>query len=180
MMYFGSKPDASASPTSETPSRDFRSPLSHCWIAERDEQWKERIAQLERELAECKADAKDWKNRYEGMAILHSNKVRMIENGDLVRHVNVLKIEKERDALAAQVVQMRDALAHAVKKCGCGGVAVSEREALTLDTKPAQDAINAVKAQALRDFADAQDAIRGGVGLLPFELRRMADELEKK
>lgn len=49
-----------------------------------------------------------------------------------------------------------------------------------LYAKPAEEIINAVKAQALRDFADAQDAIRGGVGLLPFELRRMADELEKK
>jgi hypothetical protein len=30
------------------------------WIAERDEQWKERIAQLERELAECKASHEAW------------------------------------------------------------------------------------------------------------------------
>lgn len=28
--------------------------------------------------------ADEWKKRYEGMAILHANKVRMIENGDLV------------------------------------------------------------------------------------------------
>lgn len=61
---------------------------------------------LLKELAECKEDAKDWKNRYEGMAILHANKVRMIENGDLVRRVNISKIEAECDALADQVVQL--------------------------------------------------------------------------
>lgn len=135
-----------------------------------------RIADLERELAECKEDAKDWKNRYEGMAILHANKVRMIENGDLVRRVNISKIEAERDALAAQVVQMRELLPKELPGGFIGlGKHYSENvskflppndpmskfkykwflECQAIDTKPAQEAINAVKAQAAKEERDA-------------------------
>ena len=65
------------------------------WIAERDEQWKERIAQLERELAECKA----------ALAIERECPPEMKDYALTYRDM-----ELERDALAAQVVQMRDAL----------------------------------------------------------------------
>jgi uncharacterized surface protein with fasciclin (FAS1) repeats len=136
---------------------------------------EDRCARLERELAECKEDAKDWKNRYEGMAILHANKVRMIENGDLVRRVNISKIEAECDALAAQVVQMKDAL----ESAWSDGYAFSRdkvQAALALDTKPAQEIVNAVKAQALREAAEqTNDGYVTGL-----TLHRMADELEKK
>lgn len=47
------------------------------------------IERLRGLLANAEAAASDWKKRYEGMAILHANKVRMIENGELIYAVNL-------------------------------------------------------------------------------------------
>ena len=70
----------------------------------------------------------------------------MSEAADEIEH-----LRQERDALAAQVVQMREAL-ELTYNLDIAGSAFYDfenlrEEALAIDTKPAESAINAVKAQ---------------------------------
>jgi len=93
---------------------------------------------------------------------------------------NLHKVSLDWQAQAFKVLQMREAIEHAVKKCGCGGVSVPEREALSLDTKPAESVINAVKAHALREAADEFGKRWTVAGKVQEVLHIMANELENK
>ena len=94
------------------------------------------------------------------------------------------KLRQERDGLAAQVEAMRAALDGAAEYTALLDDFTQEaiREALALPNTAAdilrqRDA--QTKAEMLRMLADGQDAFDEGTGLLPFQMRKMAEELEE-
>lgn len=131
---------------------------------------EERIAQLERELAECKRQIESQHFAWCGCSQQLKDACADLD-----------EVELQRDALANKIVQMREAIEHAVKKCGCGGVSVPEREALAIDTKSAEQVVKGIEARALRKAAERTENKLDFLGneiLVADDLRRMADELD--
>lgn len=119
--------------------------------------------ELKKELAECKEEIKA---DNESISQMHRIKATLRE---------------ERDSLAAQVVQMREALTVAINHYADVGSEHWEifDKAIALDTKPAQNVVNAVKAQALLEAASLFTGPKDSDEYVA-QLLRMADELEKK
>lgn len=91
---------------------------------------------------------------------------------------------QERDALAARAEVMREALEGAVEYTALldDFTQAAMREVLahpdiSADILRARDA--KANAELLYALAAGQDAFDGGTGLLPFELRKIAEELEQ-
>lgn len=135
---------------------------------------KERIAQLEAELAECKIEFK------QASALLD----------DALRSIHV--VEDERDALAAIVQQQKEEGVHAIRYLegradwvGANNFIEGIRKGLlSLDTTQAEQILAKRDAEVLRKAAYRLNRIMGGDGIwqheVEDELRRMADELGKQ
>jgi len=159
----------------------------------------EEIERLERELAECKAKAIDYEvKRDVAVNTLDLVKAeRTAAQKALAAQCSETKVlRQERVTLAAQLLQMREALdcvefnnSGVCPICRCKtryqhSDGCIMRIAVNSDTKPAESVINAVKDQALWELSekaktDYVATIQQRCDLVNW-LRRMADELEKK